>query len=81
MAFLTPTREEEILNELRLLAQLLDLDVVESSRFPSVMLRVSRGGKAAALTKQGSEYLATDALPDVPMTFVGGGMFNYRLEV
>jgi hypothetical protein len=81
MAFLTPLKEEEIIGELILVAQLLDLEVVEYTRFPSVMVRVSRNGTAAVLTKQGSDYLSTDTLPDVPMTFIGGGMFSYRLEV
>jgi hypothetical protein len=81
MSFLTPSREEEILSELKLVAQLLSLEVIEAVRFPTVMLRVSLGGKSSAITKQGPDFLATDSLPDVPMTFVGGGMFNYRLEV
>jgi hypothetical protein len=81
MPFLTPSKQEEILGELKLLAELLSLNIIEAASFPTVMVRVSLGDKAVTITKQGSDYLATDILPDIPMTFVGGGMFNYRLEV
>ncbi|HYL99086.1 MAG TPA: hypothetical protein VEZ90_09045 [Blastocatellia bacterium] len=83
MPFLTPTEEENILSELKSLAQLIGGDVVESSRFPTVMVRVSVGGNSSTITKQGSDFLATDPLPDVPMTEVGygTGMFGYRLEI
>jgi hypothetical protein len=46
-----------------------------------VMVRVTIGGSCSTITKQGSDFLATDPLPDVPMTFIGGGMFKYRVEV
>jgi hypothetical protein len=81
MPFLTPSKQEELLSELKLLAQLLGFEVIESASFPTVMVRVSAGEKSVSITKQGSDYLATDTLPDVPMIFVGGGMFNYRVEV
>ena len=45
------------------------------------MVRVSLGGRSSAITKQGTDFLATDDLPDVPMTFIGGGMFKYRVEI
>lgn len=81
MALLTPSQQKEILSELESLAQLLDMQVIESSNFPTVMVRVSVGGSSSAITKQGPDFLATDALPDVPMTFIGGGLFKYKVEV
>ncbi|HEY5075032.1 MAG TPA: hypothetical protein VII34_10080 [Pyrinomonadaceae bacterium] len=81
MPLLNPSKAEEVLNDLKTLASLLELDVIETTKFPTVMMRVSRGDKSIAITKQGSDFLATDVLPKVPMTFIGGGMFHYRLEV
>ena len=81
MPLLTPSQAADILSDLKALADLLELDVIETTKFPALMMRVSLGGKSIAITKQGSDFLATDALPDVPMTFIGGGMFNYRLEL
>jgi len=81
MAFLTPSKEEEILDELKSLAQLLGLEVIDAARFPTVMLRVSVGDHSSSITKQGDDFLATEALPDVPMTSIGHGLFSYRLEV
>jgi len=81
MSFLTPTEEREMLAELESLADLLGVRVVESVRFPTVMVRVLAGDSCSTIAKQGSDFVATDELPDVPMTFIGGGMFNYRLEV
>ena len=81
MPLLTPSKAAEILSDLRTLADLLELDVIETTKFPTLMMRVARGGKSIAITKQGSDFLATDTLPDIPTTFIGGGMFNYRLEV
>jgi hypothetical protein len=82
MPLLNPSKAEEVLSDLKTLANLLELDVIETTKFPTVMMRVSRGGgKSIAITKQGVDFLATDLLPEVPMTFIGGGMFTYRLEV
>jgi hypothetical protein len=81
MSFPTPMKEAEILGELLSLAQLLGLEVIESSNFPTVRVRVACGDKKSTITKQGSDFLATDSLPDVPMTFIGGGMFAYRVDV
>ena len=81
MSLVTPAKAEEILGDLKTLAQLLDLEVVETTKFPTVMMRVASEGKSVAITKQGSEFLATGTLPEVQTTFIGGGMFNYRLEV
>jgi hypothetical protein len=81
MPLLTPSKAAEILGDLNTLADLLGLDVIETTKFPTLMMRVSLGGKSIAITKQGPDFLATDTLPDVPMTFIGGGMFNYRLEL
>jgi hypothetical protein len=81
MALLTPSQQKEIISELDSLAQLLGVDVVESIKFPTIMVRVSLGGSFSAITKQGSDFLATDALPGVPMTLIGGGMFKYKVEV
>jgi len=81
MSLLSPAKAEEVLRDLKTLASLLELDVIETTKFPTVMMRVSLGGKSIAITKQGSDFLATDALPEVPTTFIGGGMFHYRLEV
>ena len=81
MPLVTPSKAEEILSDLKTLAFLLELEVIETTKFPSVMMRISLDGKSIAITKQGSDFLATDILPDVPMTFIGGGMFNYRVEV
>ena len=81
MPLLTPDKAEEVLSDLETLASLLELNVIETTTFPTVMMRVSLGGKSIAITKQGSDFLATDVLPEVPTTFIGGGMFHYRLEV
>jgi hypothetical protein len=83
MPFLTPIEEEKILSELKSLAQLIGGDVVESSRFPTVMVRVSVGENTTTITKQGPDFLATDPLPDIPMTEIGygTGMFGYRVEI
>jgi hypothetical protein len=81
MALLTPLQQQQILGELESLAQLLGMDVIESIKFPTIMVRVSLGGRSSAITKQGTDFLATDDLPDVPMTFIGGGMFKYRVEI
>jgi hypothetical protein len=81
MALLTPMEQKEIISELESLAQLLGIEVIESVKFPTIMVRVSFGGRSSAITKQGSDFLATDTLPDVPMTFIGGGMFKYKVEV
>ena len=81
MSLLSPAKAEEVLSDLKTLASLLELDVIETTKFPTVMMRVSRGDKSIAITKQGSDFLATDILPDIPMTFIGGGMFHYRVEV
>ena len=81
MALLTPLQQKEMISELESLAQLLGMDVIESINFPTVMVRVSLGGSSITITKQGSDFLATDILPDVPMTFIGGGMFRYKVEV
>jgi hypothetical protein len=83
MPFLTSAEEERILNELKSLAQLVGGDVIESSRFPAVTVKVSVDGKCSTITKHGDDFLATDPLPDVPMTAVsfGTGMFGYRVEV
>jgi hypothetical protein len=81
MALLTLSQQKEIISELESLAQLLGMQVIESVNFPTVMVRVSSGGGSSAITKQGSDFLATDPLPGVPMTFIGGGMFKYKVEV
>jgi len=81
MALLSPSQQKEIISELESLAQLLGMDVVESINFPTIMVRVSLGDSFSAITKRGSDFLATDALPGVPMTFIGGGMFKYKVEV
>jgi hypothetical protein len=81
MSLLSPAKAEEVLSDLETLASLLELDVIETTKFPTVMMRVSLGGKSIAITKQGSDFLATDALPEAPTTFIGGAMFHYRLEV
>ena len=81
MAFVTPSEAEEILGDLKMLAELLGLDVVETSNFPTIMLKISVSGKLVAITKQGSDFLATDVLPSVPSTFIGGTMFKHRLDV
>jgi hypothetical protein len=81
MALLTPSQQKEILRELESLAQLLEMQVIESSNFPTVMVRVSVGGSSCAITKQGSDFLATDSLPDIPMTYINGGMFKYKVEI
>jgi hypothetical protein len=81
MPLLTPSQQQEIITELESLAQLLDVQVIESVNFPTVMLRVASGGRSSAFTKQGSDFLATDSLPEIPMTFIGGGMFKYRVLV
>jgi hypothetical protein len=81
MPFLTPSAQQEMLSELEFLAQLLNVEVIESIKFPSVMVRVSSGGTCSTITKEGADFLATEMLPDVPMTFIGRGMFNYRLDL
>jgi hypothetical protein len=80
MSFLTPSAEQELLTELESLAELLGAEVLEYIKFPTVMVRVSSGGASSTITKQGSNFLATETLPEVPMTFIDGAMFN-RLEV
>jgi hypothetical protein len=81
MALVTPSKALEILNDLQTLAQLLELQVIETTKFPTIMMRVGCGDEAVSITKQGSDFLATGLLPSVPMTFIGAGMFSYRLEV
>jgi hypothetical protein len=81
MPLVTPAKAEEILGDLKTLAHLLELEVIETTKFPSIMMRVSLDGKSIAITKQGTDFLATDILPNVQMTFIGGGMFNYRLDL
>ena len=81
MPLVTPSKALEILSDLQTLAQLLELNVIETTKFPTIMMRVTCGDKAVSITKQGPDFLATDLLPTVPMTFIGGGMFSYRLEV
>ena len=81
MAFVTPSQAEEIFGDLKTLAELLGLEVVETTKFPTIMMRISVGDKSVAITKQGADFVATDVLPSVPSTFIGGGMFSYRLEV
>jgi hypothetical protein len=81
MPLLPPSQAAEILSDLKTLADLLELDILETTTFPTLLMRVSRGGKSIAITKHGSDFLATDTLPDVPTTFIGGGMFTYRLDV
>jgi hypothetical protein len=81
MAFLTPSKEEEILDELKSLAQLLGLEVTDSARFPTVMVRVAVDGHSSSITKQGDAFFASEVLPDVPMTPAGTGLFSYRLEI
>jgi hypothetical protein len=81
MALVTPAKAEEIIGELKTLAHLLELQVIEVTKFPTIMMRVAHGDKSVSITKQGSEFLATDKLPELETTFVGGGMFSYRLEL
>jgi hypothetical protein len=81
MALVTPSKALEILNDLQTLAQLLELQVIETTKFPTIMMRVECADRAVSITKEGSDFLATGLLPNVPMTFIGPGMFSYRLEV
>jgi hypothetical protein len=81
MTFISSTKQEELLNELRSLAELLGVEVVEAAKLPVVTVRVSSGGASSTITKRGADFFATHDLPEVPMTFVGGGMFKYRVEV
>ena len=81
MPLMTLSQQKEILSELESLAQLLGMEIIESINFPTIMVRVSLGGSSSAITKQGSDFLSTDILPGAPMTFIGGGMFKYRVEV
>jgi hypothetical protein len=82
MAFLSPAQQEQLLDELKSLAELMGVEVVEAAKLPVVTVRVSSGGGASStITKRGAEFFATHDLPEVPMTFVGGGMFKYRVEV
>jgi hypothetical protein len=81
MAFVTPMQAEEIFGDLRTLAELPGLEVIETTKFPTIMMRISVDGKAIAITKRGSDFVATDVLPSVESTFIGGGMFGYRLDV
>ena len=82
MSFPSPSKQEELLNELRALTELLGIDVVEAIKLPVVAVRVSSGsGESSTITKRGVDFFATHDLPEVPMTFVGGGMFKYRLEI
>lgn len=76
------SRQDEVLNELKSLAELLGVVVVEAVKLPVVMVRVaSNGGASSTITKRGGDFFATHDLPEVPMTYVGGGMFKYRVEV
>ncbi|HWN98607.1 MAG TPA: hypothetical protein VNS63_04990 [Blastocatellia bacterium] len=81
MSSLNPTKQEELLNELKSLAELLGVEVVEAAKLPVVTVRVSSRGASSIITKRGADFFATHDLPDVPMTFVGRGMFKYRVEV
>jgi hypothetical protein len=81
MAFITPSEAQRVCGDLMTLAELLGLEVLESNDFPTIMIKVSVGGKSVAITKQGSDFLATDILPSVPSTFVGGTMFKHRLDI
>jgi hypothetical protein len=81
MTSISSTKQEELLNELRSLAELLGVEVVEAAKLPVVTVRVSSGGASSTITKRGADFFATHDLPEVPMTFVGGGMFKYRVEV
>lgn len=53
---LSPSQQKEIISELESLAQLLGMDVVESIKFPTIMVRVSLGGSFTAITKKGSDF-------------------------
>lgn len=55
MPLLTPAKAEQVLSDLKTLADLLELDVIETTKLPTVMMRVSRGDKSIAITKQGSD--------------------------
>ncbi len=81
MTSLNSSKQDELLNELRSLAELLGVEVVEAAKLPVVTVRVSSGGGSSTITKRGADFFATHDLPEVPMTFVGGGMFKYRVEV
>jgi nucleotide-binding universal stress UspA family protein len=81
MSFLNESKQEELLNELKSLAELLGVEVVEAAKLPVVTVRVSSGSTSSTITKRGDDFFATHDLPEVPMTFVGGGMFKYRVEV
>ena len=77
----SPSKQGE-LDELKSLAELLGVEVVEAATLPVVTVRVSSsGGTSSTITKRGADFFATHDLPEVPMTFVGGGMFKYRVEV
>jgi hypothetical protein len=81
MAFPSAAKQEEQLNELKSLAELFGVEVVESLKLPIVMVRVASGNSTSTITKRGEDFFATHDLPDVPMTYIGGGMFKYRVEV
>lgn len=82
MSFLDPSHQENLLNELKSLAELLGVEVVEAAKLPVVMVRVSScSGSSSTITKRGADFFATHDLPEVPMTFVGRGMFKYRVEI
>ena len=82
MSFPNSTKQDEQLNELKSLAELLGVEVVEAVKLPVVMVRVaSVEGASSTITKRGADFLATHDLPEIQMTFIGGGMFKYRLEV
>ena len=82
MSFLNPLQQEYLLNELKSLAELLGVEVVEAATLPVVMVRVSSSeGASSTITKRGADFFATHDLPEVPMTFVGGGMFKFHVEV
>lgn len=80
MAILT-VKQKEVMNELESLAQILELEVVESVDFPTLMIRVNYEGISTSITKKGEEFLATELLPCVEMTYVGGSMFKYRVDI
>jgi hypothetical protein len=82
MTFLNPSKQEDLLEELKSLAELLGVEVVEAAKLPVVTVRVSSGsGTSSTITKRGADFFATHDLPEVTMTFVGGGMFKYHVEV
>jgi len=81
MAFPSVAKQEEEINELKSLAALFGLEIVESLKYPIVMIRVASGNSTSTITKRADGFFATHELPNVPMTYVGGGMFKYRVDV